>query len=232
MIQSATIFEERKVFAREYADGLYNSLEYLIALTTADNVVIMIAGVLSTALIQVTVRLRGSFLLTLLSIFSTLATGTNLAVTTVALCHSNGAVQATLPPFVGLCTLFCGFTIPRIEDVPVWWRWFPYVDYLRYMWQAQLINYFGDSPSNGISAATSGVSTADALRIATAVGAAGVDVKALAALEDSNTGAFVLRFFGVDGMGVWSRLVLQFAFVPVFGMLAWAALQWAVVRRR
>ena len=218
------------MFAREYADGLYTSLEYLVALTTADNFVIMTAAVLSTAIIQACVRLRGSFLITLASVCLTLAAGTNLALLTVALCHSNGAVQATLPPFVGLATLFCGFTIPQIEEVPAWWRWFPYVDYLRYAWQAHVINYFGEDTVPSTTDALRVPATADALRAVQAVG--GSMAGALASLDGSSTGAFVLHFFGMDGLGVWSRLGLQLAFVPVFGLMAWAALTWAVVRRR
>ena len=37
---------------------------------------------------------------------------------------------------------FAGFLF-RFDDIPPWWQWYAYIDYLRYGFGAHLINQFG-----------------------------------------------------------------------------------------
>lgn len=189
----------------------------------------MTACIVSTGILQACVRLRGSFLVTLTSTWAALLAGTNLAIASVAVCRSLSAVQALLPPLIGLCTLFCGFTIPRIEDVPVWWRWFSYVNFLRYSFEAQVVNYFGGGNHADLSAEGAINQTVPGVDPARFVQA--LNMTSLAS-KSVGSGELVLRFFGMQGMDAWSRVAMQLVFVPVLGALAWGALSYAVVRRR
>lgn len=213
--QVSTIYRERAVYAREYADGLYTPHELLVALALADNTVITIASVISTAILYACVRLQGQYMLLFTSTWMTLLAGTNLALAAMAWCRSMDVVHAVLPTYAGISTLFAGFTIPRIEDVPVWWRWFVHVNWLAYAWQAQVVNVFGGGDAQEGGGGNGAGLLVGGLPLATSQG-----------------GEVVLRVFGLSGMVAWQRVALQAVFVPVFGLLAWAGLAWGVVRRR
>jgi ATP-binding cassette, subfamily G (WHITE), member 2 len=45
---------------------------------------------------------------------------------------------------------FGGFLI-RFDEMPSWWQWYAYLDYLRYGWGAFLINQFSNHPDAQIN---------------------------------------------------------------------------------
>jgi hypothetical protein len=52
--------------------------------------------------------------------------------------------NAALPAYVTVLLFFVGLLL-RNQDQPVYWRWFSYLDFLKYAWGAQMINQFEDS---------------------------------------------------------------------------------------
>ena len=52
--------------------------------------------------------------------------------------------NAALPAYVTVLLFFVGLLL-RNQDQPVYWRWFSYLDFLKYAWGAQMINQFEGS---------------------------------------------------------------------------------------
>lgn len=52
--------------------------------------------------------------------------------------------NAALPAYVTVLLFFVGLLL-RPQDQPSYWRWFSYLDFLKYAWSAQMINQFEGS---------------------------------------------------------------------------------------
>ena len=52
--------------------------------------------------------------------------------------------NAGLPAYITVLLFFVGQLL-RNQDQPVYWRWFSYLDFLKYAWGAQMINQFEGS---------------------------------------------------------------------------------------
>jgi ABC-type multidrug transport system permease subunit len=52
--------------------------------------------------------------------------------------------NSALPAYVTVLLFFVGLLM-RNQDQPVYWRWFSYLNFLRYAWSAQMINQFEGS---------------------------------------------------------------------------------------
>ena len=52
--------------------------------------------------------------------------------------------NAALPAYVTVLLFFVGLLL-RPQDQPSYWRWFSYLDFLKYAWAAQMINQFEGS---------------------------------------------------------------------------------------
>lgn len=51
---------------------------------------------------------------------------------------------------------FAGFLF-RFDDIPAWWQWYAYLDYLRYAFGAHLINQFGAQQNSEAPATVNGI---------------------------------------------------------------------------
>jgi ATP-binding cassette, subfamily G (WHITE), member 2 len=51
--------------------------------------------------------------------------------------------NALLPTYVVTLLFFAGFLL-RFDDMPPWWKWYSYINFLRYAWSAVMVNNFED----------------------------------------------------------------------------------------
>ncbi len=49
--------------------------------------------------------------------------------------------NASLPAYVGSLLFFVGCLL-RVNDMPGYWRWYSYLNFLRYGWGALMVNQF------------------------------------------------------------------------------------------
>ena len=61
-----------------------------------------------------------------------------------AIAPNMDVANAALPAYVTVLLFFVGLLL-RNQDQPVYWRWFSYLDFLKYAWGAQMINQFEGS---------------------------------------------------------------------------------------
>lgn len=63
--------------------------------------------------------------------------------------------NSALPAYVTVLLFFVGLLM-RNQDQPVYWRWFSYLDFLKYAWGAQMINQFEGSKAIALDFQTVG----------------------------------------------------------------------------
>ena len=156
---------ERRLFMRERADGLYRPMAYLVfkmldemflllPVTLVLGAVVFYAMDLtgefffiSTWAIRLTSSfVTGSFVLFWLVYYFTLGNGVVLAYLVSAISPNMEAANAILPTYVVTLLFFAGFLITP-EDTPSYWKWYSYVDLMKYAWGALMINQWdGNDP--------------------------------------------------------------------------------------
>lgn len=99
---------------------------------------------------------------------------------------------------------FAGFLF-RFDDIPKYWQWYSYLDFLRYAWAALMINQFDgeteQQPVKGGSITVAGIPIRD--------------------------------YFGHDNFSSeWEALGYEALFFVAFFALAWAALQFSKLNKR
>ena len=100
--------------------------------------------------------------------------------------------------------LFFGGFLFRFEDMPEYWKWYSYINFLRYAWGAQMINSFKD------------------------IGAGDTDDKA----PPQIAGTPILEYYGLEGETAWGYLGYECLFFIAFFLCAWAALQFKRISKR
>lgn len=97
---------------------------------------------------------------------------------------------------------FAGFLM-RFDDMPKWWQWYAYINFLRYAWGAQMINQF-----KGKRSALSGNPPVEV------------------------NGVEILKYYGLDGYTAWEMMGYELLFFFAFFFMAWAALQFTRLSKR
>ncbi|PRW20409.1 P-loop containing nucleoside triphosphate hydrolase [Chlorella sorokiniana] len=157
---------ERPLFTRERNDGLYRVITYLVAKIVDELCVALVCSIVFANIVWWALQLQGSFALFWLIYFLTLSTGigegavlaerqfTVLAYTVAALSPNMDVANAALPAYVVTLLFFSGFLI-RFEKIPNYWKWYAYIDVLRYAWGALMKNQFdGDRNVEFVSGQT------------------------------------------------------------------------------
>ncbi len=144
------IVMERSLYMRERADGLYKPLTYVLAKMFDEMLLLLFVTIIIAALVFYTVNLSGSFILFWLVYYVTLANGVVLAYLISALSPNMEAANAILPTYVVTLLFFAGFLI-RPADTPSYWKWYPYVDLMKFSWGALMINQWKDNDPEFVS---------------------------------------------------------------------------------
>ena len=137
---------ERPLFVRERNDGLYTVVTYLLYKIIEELGVALFSSLVFSNVVFWPIRLQGTWVLFWLVYYATLACGIVLAYCVAALSPNMDIANAALPSYVVTLLFFAGFLL-RWADIPVWWKWYGYIDFLRYSWGSLMVNQFGaDDP--------------------------------------------------------------------------------------
>ena len=138
------IVMERSLYMRERADGLYRPMTYVVAKMFDELLLLFFVTLVIAAVVFYAVSLSGSFALFWLVYYVTLANGVVLAYLISALSPNMEAANAILPTYVVTLLFFAGFLI-RPADTPDYWKWYAYVDLMKFSWGALMINQWKEN---------------------------------------------------------------------------------------
>jgi ATP-binding cassette subfamily G (WHITE) protein 2 len=139
-----SIVLERALFVRERNDGLYRVITYLLAKAVDELLLALLTSLGVAAFVFYGVGFTGEFPLFWLTYYATLCFGIMLAYFVAAIAPNMDAANAILPTYV-TALLFFGGLIINFQDMPVWWKWFSYIDPIKYGWGALMVNQFSET---------------------------------------------------------------------------------------
>lgn len=193
---------DRSLFVRERNDGLYRVITYLCAKIIEELGVAFVASLIFSNLVFWPLKLQGSFALFWLTYYCTLSIGIIVAYFIAAVSPNMDVANALLPSYIVTLIFFSGFLL-RWEQIPVWWKWYAYIDFLRYAFGAVMKNQFnGDR-----------------------------DITFLYD-NSTNTNYTVLQYYSLDGINMWEWLGIEFCFFVVFFGFAYMALRFINYAKR
>ena len=193
---------DRALFVRERNDGLYRVITYLCAKIVEELGVALFASLIFANLVWWPLKFQGSFALYWLAYYCTLSIGIILAYFIAAISPNMDVANALLPSYIVTLIFFSGFLL-RWEKIPVWWKWYGYIDFLRYAWGAVMKNQFnGDRNIQFLYDST------------------------------TNTNYTVLEYYGLDGINMWGWLGIECCFFVVFFAFAYMALKYLNFQKR
>ncbi|WPT13876.1 ABC transporter G family member 34 [Picochlorum sp. SENEW3] len=88
------------------------------------------------------IKFQGQWVLFWLVYYATLGCGIVVAYFVAALSPNMDVANAALPSYVVTLLFFSGFLL-RWSDIPKWWQWYGYINFLRYAWGSLMVNQFG-----------------------------------------------------------------------------------------
>eukprot|EP00955_Chlamydomonas_euryale_P039693 351487-Chlamydomonas_euryale.AAC.3 len=134
---------ERALFVRERNDGLYYPVTYLLSKMFDELVLAALASCGVTAFVFFGVQLRGEWVCFWMGYYITLSIGIVLAYFVASISPNLDVANALLPLYVTTLLFFAGFLF-RLTDIPPWWYWYSFIDFLKYTWGALMANQFGE----------------------------------------------------------------------------------------
>ncbi|KAG1675328.1 hypothetical protein FOA52_016002 [Chlamydomonas sp. UWO 241] len=137
---------ERSLFVRERSDGLYYTVTYLLHKMFDELVLATCASLGMTAFVFYGVQLQGEWVSFWLGYLTTLSIGIVLAYFIAAISPNLDVANALLPTYVVTLLFFCGFLF-NLKEIPPWWEWYSYIDFLRYSFGTLMVNQFGPGGS-------------------------------------------------------------------------------------
>ncbi|GLC56437.1 hypothetical protein PLESTB_001104700 [Pleodorina starrii] len=135
---------ERRLFVRERSDGLYRAFTYLAAKLVEELLLALVITLAFSAYVFYGLQLRGDWVVFCLVYFVDLSVGIVLAYLIAAMSPNMDVANAAFPGFVVTLLFFAG-QLMTLEAMPVWWKWYSRIDFLRYAWGALMVNQFEDN---------------------------------------------------------------------------------------
>ncbi|GLC68936.1 hypothetical protein PLESTF_000760800 [Pleodorina starrii] len=135
---------ERRLFVRERSDGLYRAFTYLAAKLVEELLLALVITLAFSAYVFYGLQLRGDWVVFCLVYFVDLSVGIVLAYLIAAVSPNMDVASAAFPGFVVTLLFFAG-QLMTLEAMPIWWRWYSRIDFLRYAWGALMVNQFEDN---------------------------------------------------------------------------------------
>ncbi|KXZ47828.1 hypothetical protein GPECTOR_32g440 [Gonium pectorale] len=135
---------ERNLFTRERNDGLYLVITYLLSKMFDELVLAGLASLGISAYVFYGIQLQGQWVTFWLIYYITLSNGIVLAYFIAAISPNLDVANALLPTYVVTLLFFGGFLF-RFHEMPPWWKWYSYIDFLRYSWGSLMVNQFEDN---------------------------------------------------------------------------------------
>eukprot|EP01025_Chloroclados_australasicus_P023816 TRINITY_DN2402_c0_g1_i2.p1 TRINITY_DN2402_c0_g1~~TRINITY_DN2402_c0_g1_i2.p1 ORF type:complete len:652 (-),score=93.43 TRINITY_DN2402_c0_g1_i2:504-2429(-) len=188
---------ERSLYVRERSDGLYRSITYLVFKMTEELTVGVIASLLFAVVVFFAVQLQGSFFIFWLGYFISLCVGIMLAYFVAAISPNMDVANAALPAYGVTLIFFSGFLI-TFRDIPDYWIWWSYLDFLRYAQSALMINQFEDNDPIFINTTIAGT--------------------------NQTRSWTVTEYYDVKELSIGTNLGIEACFFVFFGLCAWLTL--------
>lgn len=185
---------ERNLFVRERADGMYHVITYLLAKMFDELIIASIATAVVAAWTFYGCKFQGLWVLFWLVYFATLANGIVLAYFIAALSPNMDVANALLPTYVVTLLFFGGFLF-RYVDMPPYWKWYSYINFLRYAWGSLMKNQFTSDKGDPIFMSNPG--------------------------QDPVT---IMDYYGVGGIDKWAYLGFLALFFLFWFICAWVTL--------
>ncbi|KAL6760323.1 P-loop containing nucleoside triphosphate hydrolase protein [Haematococcus lacustris] len=132
---------ERNLFVRERADGMYYVITYFLAKMCEELLLAAVTTAPVSAWVFAGIRLQGLWVLFWLVYLATLSNGIVLAYWIAALSPNMDVANALLPTYVVTLLFFAGFLF-RFEVMPLYWKWYSYINFLKYSWGSVMLNQF------------------------------------------------------------------------------------------
>jgi len=104
----------------------------------------LINSLIFSSIVFFPLKLTGDFILFWLLNLTTTSIGIVLAYAIASVSPNMDVANAALPAYVTSLLFFVGLLL-RIQDQPNYWKWYGYLDFLKYAWSAQMINQFETS---------------------------------------------------------------------------------------
>ncbi|KAK9804705.1 hypothetical protein WJX72_000974 [[Myrmecia] bisecta] len=132
---------ERGLFVRERSDGLYRTITYLCFKLAEEVFLALLISLPFSCLVFFPLQMQGSWALFWAVYFLTTIIGIALAYFIAALAPNMDAANAAVPAYVVTLLFFVGMLI-RQDDMPSYWGWYLYIDFLHFAWGALVINQY------------------------------------------------------------------------------------------
>ena len=136
-----SIVLERAVFYREVDDGSYPLFSYIAYKFIEEGVLAIPVTLTAQMALYLGCALQGSFAIFWICNYMVLSCGIALAYVCASVAPNMDAANTLLPVYNVIQLLFSGMLIRR-ADMPSGWEWYSHTLFVRYGWQAQMINYF------------------------------------------------------------------------------------------
>ena len=136
-----SIVLERAVFYREVDDGSYPLFSYVAYKFIEEGVLAIPVTLVAHTALYLGCALQGSFAIFWICNYMVLSCGIALAYVCASVAPNMDAANTLLPVYNVIQLLFSGMLIRR-ADMPSGWEWYSHTLFVRYGWQAQMINYF------------------------------------------------------------------------------------------
>lgn len=116
-------------------------MTYLVAKMVDELLLATVSSIIFAAATFYAIGFQGSFALFWLIYLIQLYIGVVLAYFIAAASPNMDAANALLPVYVTFCLFFGGFILD-FTKMPSYWKWFSYLDFIRYAWSALMVNQY------------------------------------------------------------------------------------------
>ena len=139
-----TLVLQRPLFYRERSDGLYGEVTYLTFLLGMEAFLALFTTSLYLIIVYWAIEFQINFgLLWCIYYFSALI-GISAAYFFAAISPQLELANALLPIYMVINLFFAGLFIP-IDDIPSYWRWYSYIDFMRFAWQSAMVGQYSEA---------------------------------------------------------------------------------------
>ncbi|KAK9867424.1 hypothetical protein WJX84_007320 [Apatococcus fuscideae] len=135
---------ERPVTVRERSDGLYTAFTYLLYKMVEELFSAGCTSVPYALAVYYLCELKGSFFVVWLIFYITNAVGISCAYMIAAFSPNIDVANAALPTYITALLFAAGYLL-RWHDIPKYWIWLAYINWLWYAWGSLMINQFQDT---------------------------------------------------------------------------------------
>eukprot|EP00193_Tetraselmis_chui_P013744 CAMPEP_0177770668 /NCGR_PEP_ID=MMETSP0491_2-20121128/11079_1 /TAXON_ID=63592 /ORGANISM="Tetraselmis chuii, Strain PLY429" /LENGTH=495 /DNA_ID=CAMNT_0019287961 /DNA_START=278 /DNA_END=1761 /DNA_ORIENTATION=+ len=144
-----TFMLERALFRRERSDGIYNIFTYYAAKWVEEVIIAVPCSLVFCGIVYAAVGFSGNFGFFWITWLITLLTSIGLSFCFAMLAPTIDFANGSVPSYGGTLLFFMGYLI-SLDQIPVWWIWYSYIDFLRHAYVAVMVNEFKDYRINNI----------------------------------------------------------------------------------